>query len=208
MQCHGCRAEDVVSKRQDRRYTEAGLPNVVLKGADCRLCPACGHSEIALPLVSALHAELAQVIVSQRRFLTAHEVAFLLKWLDWTPASFSAHLGIDPCFISVWTTIGLTPGLTTLIPADRLLRFIVADFRGGHSADLVKILPEIKPHSEVHSLLEASFDCMWFVNELPLGPLARAAERRPENFYSLSTEERWAIDRTLGIVDWDGNPAS
>jgi YgiT-type zinc finger domain-containing protein len=214
MRCHRCRTEDVVSKRQDHRYLEAGLPNVVLKNVECRVCRACGFSEAVLPLASAvraatayaLHGELALAIVSQRRFLTSHEVSFLLKWMDWTPEKLSTMLGIEPHLTSIWTTIG--PGLKPLIPADRLLRYIVADFRFAHSADLVKILPEIKPDCEIYALLEASFDRMWCVSELPLGPLARAAETRPENFYSLSTEERWAIDKELGLLDWDGKPSS
>lgn len=30
------------------------------------------------------------------------------------------------------------------------------------------------------------------------------AMKRPSNFYSLSGMEKWAIDRRLGILDWDG----
>ena len=40
----------------------------------------------------------------------------------------------------------------------------------------------------------------------PKGPMAMVAARRPENFASLSEEERWAIDKHLGILDWDGSP--
>ena len=40
----------------------------------------------------------------------------------------------------------------------------------------------------------------------PKGPLARAAELRPANFKSLSAEQQWAIDKRLGILDWDGSP--
>jgi len=27
---------------------------------------------------------------------------------------------------------------------------------------------------------------------------------RPKNFISLSAKEKWAIDRNLGILDWEG----
>jgi len=40
-----------------------------------------------------------------------------------------------------------------------------------------------------------------------LGPLARAAQRRPSNFDRLLPEEQWAIDRQLGVLDWDGDPS-
>jgi len=33
------------------------------------------------------------------------------------------------------------------------------------------------------------------------------AMTRPSNFFSLSGEERWAIDKQLGILDWDGECA-
>jgi hypothetical protein len=38
------------------------------------------------------------------------------------------------------------------------------------------------------------------------GPLATAAEGRPENWRTLSAEEQWDIDKRLGILDWDGRP--
>jgi hypothetical protein len=40
----------------------------------------------------------------------------------------------------------------------------------------------------------------------PKGPQAIAATRRPANFYQLSGEEQWEIDKQLGILDWDGDP--
>lgn len=43
-------------------------------------------------------------------------------------------------------------------------------------------------------------------SETELGPLARAAESRPENYGKLSFEEQWQIDKMLGILDWDGDP--
>jgi len=38
----------------------------------------------------------------------------------------------------------------------------------------------------------------------PLGPQAQAATQRPANFCELGEESRWAIDKRLGILDWDG----
>ena len=31
---------------------------------------------------------------------------------------------------------------------------------------------------------------------------------RPPNFFKLLPEERWAIDKELGILDWDGDGLS
>jgi len=33
---------------------------------------------------------------------------------------------------------------------------------------------------------------------------ARQAKRRPINYCELSPEAQWAIDKQLGILDWDG----
>lgn len=38
------------------------------------------------------------------------------------------------------------------------------------------------------------------------GPLATAAENRPENFDLLDAQARWDVDKALGILDWSGDP--
>jgi hypothetical protein len=35
----------------------------------------------------------------------------------------------------------------------------------------------------------------------------RRAKMRPANFETLSARDQWAIDKKLGILDWDGTPA-
>ncbi len=37
-----------------------------------------------------------------------------------------------------------------------------------------------------------------------LSPLARQALQRPTNYVNLPPEEQWAVDKKLGILDWDG----
>lgn len=39
------------------------------------------------------------------------------------------------------------------------------------------------------------------------GPMAQAAARRPVNFDELTPQEKWDIDKRLGILDWDGDPS-
>lgn len=39
----------------------------------------------------------------------------------------------------------------------------------------------------------------------PLSYEAQQAQKRPGNFNQLSGEEQWAIDKRLGILDWDGS---
>ena len=38
-----------------------------------------------------------------------------------------------------------------------------------------------------------------------LSPLARTALRRPKDYAERSPENQWAIDKGLGILDWDGS---
>lgn len=40
------------------------------------------------------------------------------------------------------------------------------------------------------------------------GPMSTKATQRPSNYFSLSPEEQWSIDKNLGILDWDGDPSS
>lgn len=41
-----------------------------------------------------------------------------------------------------------------------------------------------------------------------LGPQTITARERPSNYFNLSGEDQWAIDKRLGILDWDGLPGS
>lgn len=41
-------------------------------------------------------------------------------------------------------------------------------------------------------------------HEASLGPLASQAKKRPADYLKLSAETQWAIDKSLGILDWDG----
>jgi len=40
------------------------------------------------------------------------------------------------------------------------------------------------------------------------GPLALKAQDRPYNYTRLSPQEQWDIDKSLGILDWDGEPTT
>jgi len=37
-----------------------------------------------------------------------------------------------------------------------------------------------------------------------LGPQAEAATRRPSNYCEMSPQAQWDVDKSLGILDWDG----
>lgn len=38
----------------------------------------------------------------------------------------------------------------------------------------------------------------------PLSEGAQQAKKRPSNYCELSPAEQWAVDKALGILDWDG----
>lgn len=42
------------------------------------------------------------------------------------------------------------------------------------------------------------------VDPRPKSAMALQAEKRPANYESLPQDEQWAIDKALGILDWDG----
>ena len=44
--------------------------------------------------------------------------------------------------------------------------------------------------------------------EKSLGLMASRARQRPADFEQLSAEDRWKVDKKLGILDWDGDPST
>jgi hypothetical protein len=57
--CRLCGKAELTSTTENHRYTECGLPNVVLVGVEVRRCVACGHHELVLPRVTELHRVIA-----------------------------------------------------------------------------------------------------------------------------------------------------
>ena len=54
MKCAKCGGNLRVTGRT-HRYTESGLPYVVLHGVQVRKCQACGAEEVAIPNIAGLH---------------------------------------------------------------------------------------------------------------------------------------------------------
>jgi hypothetical protein len=56
------------------------------------------------------------------------------------------------------------------------------------------------PPAKIRELVESS-------NRRQLGAtMAERAKHRPSNYADLSPAEQWAVDKDLGILDWDGSP--
>ena len=107
--------------RAPYRYTDSGLPGVVLRGVEVRRCPKCGAEEVAIPRIEELHRLMAQAVIRRPHRLTAAEIKYLRKWLGWSGVDFARHMGTTPETVSRWEQ-----GRVPMGPqADRLLRLMV-----------------------------------------------------------------------------------
>ena len=164
MNCTDCHLGTLESRRGARPYSEVGLEGVELADIEIRNCRSCGAETVVLPRITLLHREIARAIVTQRRFLHGKEVQYLRKMLDWSPDQFSATIGVHPTELVVWEGHGLH--LTTLIPADRLLRFVAACELELEVTpnDLCSLLREVEAQPKYATKIQASFlGGGWFV---------------------------------------------
>lgn len=120
MKCRECRAAELTIKRENHRYDEGGLPNVVLVGVDVRRCANCGFQQVVVPHIEELHRELANLVAKQAAKLTSDEIRFLRKYLGYDRPMFAKVMGVDEGTVSHWET-GRPMGAI----ADRLLRVLV-----------------------------------------------------------------------------------
>ena len=109
-----------------------------------RRCASCGHHELVLPRVTALHRTIAHALIHKPARLSGPEVRFLRKHIGWSGADFAKHMGVDPSTVSNWENDKDPIGPTS----DRLLRMMVA--RGAPAEDyslddLAKIENERRP---------------------------------------------------------------
>jgi putative zinc finger/helix-turn-helix YgiT family protein len=108
--------------REDHRYVESGLRNVVLRGMEVSRCAGCGQSEVAIPAVEELHKAIARTIILKRARLVPEEVRFLRKHLGLRGVDLARRMGVSPETVSRWETGKLVMG----VPEERLLRFLVS----------------------------------------------------------------------------------
>jgi putative zinc finger/helix-turn-helix YgiT family protein len=106
--------------RENHRYDECGLPDVVLVGVEVRRCPECGFQMVVIPRIEVLHRKLAQTVATHATKLTPVEIRFLRKYLGYDRERFSQVMGVDEGTVSHWET-GRPMGAI----ADRLLRILV-----------------------------------------------------------------------------------
>jgi YgiT-type zinc finger domain-containing protein len=91
VRCLSC-GKAVKSVRENHRYLESGLPNVLLVKVEMRRCPQCGEEELVIPKIEQLHRVLARAVAMNPERLTHQEVRFLRKYLGWSGADFAIRL--------------------------------------------------------------------------------------------------------------------
>ena len=110
-----------MTSREDYRYEESGLPEVILIDTEIARCQACGEEMAAIPRVEELHRVLAFALASHPARLTGTEIRFLRTYLGWSGKHFARVMGVDPATVSRWEHDKAPMG----IQADRLLRMMV-----------------------------------------------------------------------------------
>lgn len=109
-------------RRQNHRYTESGLPNVVLQDIEVAECPHCGNEDVLIPRLEKIHRAIAQAIAQSPTRLTGEQLRFLRTHLGFTGDKLGSYLHTDRTKISKWERSEDPIGPAT----DRLLRLLVA----------------------------------------------------------------------------------
>lgn len=103
MKCYNCDGTMKVT-REDYRYRESGLPNVILRGVEMRRCAKCGENEVVLLGLEQLHKSIADQVASKAGRLNHEEIRFLRVFLGLSGKDFAKELGVDPATVSRWET--------------------------------------------------------------------------------------------------------
>lgn len=124
MKCPECGEADLLESRENHRYAESGLPNVVLQDILVRRCPNCGAHLVSLPRLAELHRCLALVLINKKGRLSPQEVRFLRKSLGWSGADFARKFHVRPEQVSRWESDSSRTKMS--ISNELLLRSMVA----------------------------------------------------------------------------------
>ncbi|MFN8176360.1 MAG: YgiT-type zinc finger protein [bacterium] len=101
MKCLEC-GNTMVSARENYRYTESGLPYIVLVGVEVRRCPACGEEGVVIPRIEALHRAIALYVSGKPGRISPEEIRYLRTYLGWSGALFAERMGVAAESVSRW----------------------------------------------------------------------------------------------------------
>ena len=113
------------TRRENYRYDECGLSNVMLVAVPVARCPRCGNYEVSIPNIEGLHRLIARTLIEKKTRLRGEEVRYLRKSLGWSGRDFARHMGVAEETVSRWENDAAPIGPQ----ADRLLRLMVAQGR-------------------------------------------------------------------------------
>ncbi len=102
MKCPSCRKAELDTRRENYRYDESGLADVVLHDLEVSRCPNCGEVLAHIPRMANLHRSIALVLLKKTGKLAPTEIRYLRKSLGWSGADFARHLHVDPSTVSRW----------------------------------------------------------------------------------------------------------
>jgi transcriptional regulator with XRE-family HTH domain len=83
------------------RYTESGLDNVYVHGADF-VTDDAGETVVSIPNIAGLHRAIATAIVMKTASMTGKELRFLRTEMGMTQAELAAIVHREPLAISRW----------------------------------------------------------------------------------------------------------
>lgn len=134
--CTECSAL-LIRRREDYRYKESGLLNVILENVEVRHCEVCKSTGAVIPRITDVYTTIAVALMQKTTLLNSTEVRFLRKFLNWTEEQLGSHLGMEPWAIHVWEVGG--GNIWEQAMPDRLLRMIVAH-QARRYEDMVRVL--------------------------------------------------------------------
>ena len=113
--------------RERYRFSECGLPNVVLLGIEVIRCAKCGNRDPIIPRVNDLMRLLAVAVVAMPQKLAGEEVRFLRKFLKMSGDDFSSLIHVDKTTLSKWENNEQAVG----DQSDRLIRAVTMALGDG-----------------------------------------------------------------------------
>jgi len=131
--CPDCGAPGKIV-REDYRFTESGLKNVVLKNIEVIRCGKCGDAPI-LPAPGKLMRVIALTIATKPNPLNGEEFRFLRKFIGKSQDELSDIIPVHKTTISKWENNEDPIG----DQSDRLIR-VVAMALGGLKQDMPEVI--------------------------------------------------------------------
>ncbi len=100
--CFVCNSDKVKIVKEDYKYIESGLDNVVLKDIDIYKCENCGEIMPELQNIEKIHENIANEIINKESLLKGQEIKFLRKQLGITAQKLADALNVSKITVSRW----------------------------------------------------------------------------------------------------------